>query len=264
MYSFNIQDICKIAKKVGRSIIPLWENVQLLHVHQKDDLSPYTQADRLAHQIIYEELPKISNTIPILSEEGEHNTYKIRQDWDLYWCIDPIDGTKEFIRGDWDWTINIALIAKQTPILGVVYAPALNLLYYASMGNGAFINGNRIPFIKKRKNKIYKIALSKSHISKETNDFVKKFPYAYEILQLGSSLKICYIAQGLSDCYPRMSPTMEWDTAASDIIARESGAILLDWNTKQPLCYNKHSLKNPPFVATNSLDILIPYIKGGK
>lgn len=251
---FNIKKICEIAQKAGKSIIPFWENNKDIQLQHKVDLSPYTQADQLAQEIIVDNLSKISNDIPILSEEGIQIPYDIRKEWELYWCIDPLDGTKEFITQKNDWTINIALILKNSPILGVVYAPLLDLTYYASLGDGAFLNNKKIS-IQKNHNP-YKIATSRSHLSQETIDFIELLPHKNkEIVRLGSSLKICYVAQGLIDCYPRLSPTMEWDTAASDIIARESGAVMLEWESKLPLLYNKEKLTNPSFIVVNSKEI---------
>lgn len=250
----HTRNICQIAQKAGENIIPFWKNIKDIQIQRKDDLSPYTQADKLAHEIISEKLSKISNNIPILSEEGKHAPYESRKDWELFWCIDPLDGTKEFIAGEKDWTINIALIHKNTPILGVVYSPLLDLMYCAKLSEGAFVNGKKMTA--KSSHKTYKIAISRSHPSQETAHFIEHLPYPdKEIVKLGSSLKICYVAQGLINCYPRLSPTMEWDTAASDIIAKESGATILEWQSKTPLIYNKKSLINPPFVVANSKEI---------
>lgn len=169
--------------------------------------------------------------------------------WEYFWCVDPIDGTKEFIKKNGEFTINIALIHKDTPILGVVYAPALELMYSAKQGEGAFKNNKKLPLNAQRET--YKIVASKSHMSKETSDFIKSLETnkSKELISMGSSLKLCLVASNEADIYPRLGPTMEWDTAAADAIVRESGKMTYDFNTQKPLIYNKEDLRNPYFIV---------------
>ena len=196
----------------------------------------------------------------ILSEENKVIPYEQRKNWEYYWCIDPIDGTKEFIKKNGDFTINIALIHKNTPILGVVNAPAINNIYYAEKGNGAYKNGKRIIASNNLKDKI-KVVASKSHLNEETKKFINNLNKIYknvELISRGSSLKFCIIAEGKADIYPRLAPTMEWDTAAADIIVREAGKMtyiydnLFDLqflNKATKMSYNKENLLNPYFVV---------------
>ncbi len=186
-----------------------------------------------------------------MSEENKEIGYEIRKDWDYYWCIDPIDGTKEFIKKNGEFTINIALIHKNTPVLGVVYVPVVDELYYAKKGEGAYKNGQKLPLQKNAnlKEKLYIVA-SKSHLSSETQAFIDSLD-AKEIEQVskGSSLKLCMVAEGVADIYPRLAPTMEWDTAAADAIVRESGKMTYQFENEEPLVYNKENLLNPWFLV---------------
>ena len=215
-----------------------------------------------------------------MSEEGKEIPYEERKDWEYYWCIDPIDGTKEFIKKNDEFTVNIALIHKDTPVLGVVYAPALGEMYYAVKGKGAFKlelsvkssgvrkewleNANALPLsLEGRSQNSLVIVASKSHLTKETEDFIddiiENHPESRtlnpELLSKGSSLKLVMVAEGVADIYPRLAPTMEWDTAAADAIVREAGKMTYQYNPKlgtqnpEPLRYNKENLLNPWFVV---------------
>jgi 3'(2'), 5'-bisphosphate nucleotidase len=186
-----------------------------------------------------------------MSEENQQIKYEIRKNWEYYWCIDPIDGTKEFIKKNDEFTVNIALIHKNIPVLGVVYAPALNEMYYAKQNEGAFKNGQKLP-LQMNSNLTEKLTVvaSKSHLSPQTQDFIDNID-TKEITQVsrGSSLKLCMVAEGSADIYPRLAPTMEWDTAAADAIVRESGKMSYQYNTDKPIDYNKKNLLNPWFVC---------------
>jgi len=243
----NIEDIKHIALNAGKLIMEIYKKD--FTIEYKDDKSPLTEADTKSNELICNTLEKMYPAIPILSEENKEVSYEIRKDWEYYWCIDPIDGTKEFIKKNGEFTVNIALIYKNIPVLGVVYAPALELMYYSKKGCGAFKNDIRLP-IKREDNKFIIVA-SKSHMSNETQQFVDdiKTDKVKELVSMGSSLKLCLIAEGKADIYPRLAPTMEWDTAAAHAIVLESGKKVLQYDENKGVIYNKKNLLNPFFVV---------------
>ena len=246
--NIDIKEIETIAKEAGKAIMEIYN--QDFEVEYKEDKSPLTIADKKSNEIICQALEKKYPNIPILSEENKTIPYEIRKNWDYYWCIDPIDGTKEFIKKNGEFTINIALIYKDTPVLGVVYAPAIDEMYSAKKGFGAFKNGEKLPLKinSNPKEKLYVVA-SKSHLSKETQNFIDNLGKNIEQISKGSSLKLCMVAEGIADIYPRLAPTMEWDTAAADAIVRESGKMTYEFDTNKPIVYNKEDLLNPWFVV---------------
>jgi len=247
--NINVKDIKNIALIAGKAIMGIYNKD--FSVEYKEDNSPLTEADIKANEIICSALDKLYPNIPIMSEENQQTKYEVRKSWDYYWCIDPIDGTKEFIKKNGEFTVNIALIHNNIPVLGVVYAPAVDKIYIAKKDEGAFLNGERLPLTvnDNKKEKLYVVA-SKSHLSKETQEFIDNLD-TKEIEQVskGSSLKLCMVATGEADIYPRLAPTMEWDTAAADAIVRESGKMTYDYNTNKPLNYNKKNLLNAWFVV---------------
>lgn len=233
-------------------------------VEYKSDDSPLTIADKEAHQTIVSFLE--STGFPILSEEGNHADYEIRKNWDTFWLIDPLDGTKEFVKKNGDFTINIALIVRNSPALGVVFVPVHKDLYWGSEkgsyttkleqsnSNEAvttlFQHGKRLPLTSERKN--YVIVGSRSHMNEATHKYVEillKERHDIEFISRGSSLKFCTLAEGNADIYPRFGPTMEWDTAAGHAVAYFAGCTILNADTQQPLIYNKLNLLNPHFIA---------------
>lgn len=281
----NIDEIKKIAIEAGSAIMEIYK--QDFSVEYKEDESPLTQADLKANEIICTALEKLNsklkiehltfNPIPIMSEENKQTPYEERKNWEYYWCIDPIDGTKEFIKKNDEFTVNIALIHKNSPVLGVVYAPALHELYYAQKGQGAFkevlsaqnsvFSVQKLP-LRQNSNtaKNISVVASKSHLSSETQEFIDNLELNTEHLTLsskGSSLKLCMIATGEADIYPRLAPTMEWDTAAADAIVREAGKMIYQYDNKvlatdflstinhrlKTMVYNKEELLNPWFVV---------------
>jgi 3'(2'), 5'-bisphosphate nucleotidase len=195
-----------------------------------------------------------------MSEENKIIDYKVRKNWEYYWCIDPIDGTKEFIKKNDEFTVNIALVHKDAPVLGVVYAPAIDKMYWAKKDEGAFVNGEKLPLkTNSTPNKKLFVVASKSHLSSETQEFIDNLD-TKQVKQVskGSSLKLCMVAEGSADIYPRIAPTMEWDTAAADAIVREAGKMTYQYNSKfniqnlsleTPMVYNKENLLNPYFVV---------------
>jgi len=245
----DIQDIVTIAKEAGKAIMQVYK--QDFEVEYKQDSSPLTLADKKANDIIEDGLNKLSVNLPILSEEGNNIPYKDRKHWEYFWLVDPLDGTKEFVKKNDEFTVNIALIHKDTPILGVVYAPALDVCYWAKQGEGAFKDGQNLPLKAESQHNTYKIVVSRFHMSDETQVFIDAIDVGREkeLISIGSSLKICLVAEGKADIYPRLAPTMEWDTAAADVIARESGGVVYSINDSKPILYNKENLLNPWFVV---------------
>jgi len=247
----NINDIIAIAQKAGDVIMEIYSKD--FGVEYKDDKSPLTEADQKANDIIVNSLNALSVQFPILSEEGRLIPYQERKDWEYFWMVDPLDGTKEFIKKNDEFTVNIALIHRNSPVLGVVYAPALKEMYWAKQGSGAFKNNERLPLeVNEAHEKILTVVASKSHLSEETEIFIEALKATTEQLifvSKGSSLKLCMVAEGSADIYPRLAPTMEWDTAAADAIVRESGKMTYQHQYKIFIKYNKENLLNPWFIV---------------
>ncbi len=243
----ELDKIVDIAKKASDAIMEIYNKD--FKIEYKDDKSPLTQADTKANEIICNTLLKLYPNIPIMSEENKQVDYETRKNWEYYWCIDPIDGTKEFIKKNGEFTINIALIHKDIPVLGVVYAPVLDEMYKAKKGEGAFKNNQKLPIHRDDIN--YVIVASKSHMSEETQQFIENIETKKEkvLISKGSSLKLCMVAEGVADIYPRLAPTMEWDTAAADAIVRESGKMTYQLEDNIPILYNKKELLNPWFMV---------------
>jgi 3'(2'), 5'-bisphosphate nucleotidase len=235
-------------------------------IEYKDDKSPLTEADKRSHNTIMKFLEKYN--IPVLSEEGKEIPYEKRKEWDLFWMIDPLDGTKEFIKKNGEFTINIALINKNEPVFGVVYAPAIEKIYFTdenssykadlSLNDFKLQNIQKMPLKEKRDK--FVIVASKSHLNEETKEFIEniKIDKEKEFISIGSSLKLCLVAEGKADIYPRLAPTMEWDTAAADAVVRKTGRKVyqlpindyrLSINDYRQLVYNKENLLNPYFVV---------------
>ncbi len=259
----KVTEIIEIAYEAGEGILEIYKTMNSVEVEYKEDKSPLTEADKKAHSIIENRLKKVFD-YPILSEEGKEVPYEKRRRWKYFWLVDPLDGTKEFIKRNGEFTVNIALIHNQKPVLGVVYAPALNLLYYGEVGKGGYKieNGKKEKLsinYEKEKNKITVVA-SKSHLNEETSDFIEGLKNYYsnvETVSIGSSLKICLLAEGKADIYPRIAPTMEWDTAAAHAVLNSAGGKIVQYKNvpfseirRLPeLLYNKENLLNPYFVA---------------
>ena len=244
----KIEDLKDIALKAGEIIMKIYKKDFM--VDYKDDKSPLTQADLKSNELICSELNRLYPNISIMSEENKQVSYEVRKGWEYYFCVDPIDGTKEFIKKNDEFTVNIALIKNNTPIMGVVYAPALDELYWAD-GINSYKNNDKLPLKinKNPKEKLFVVA-SKSHLSPETQEFIDKLD-SKEIVQVskGSSLKLCMVAEGIADIYPRLAPTMEWDTAAADAIVRCAGKMTYQYENNEPMVYNKNDLLNPWFVV---------------
>jgi 3'(2'), 5'-bisphosphate nucleotidase len=240
--------VIAIAREAGDKIMEIY-NRDFSIVQKKDD-SPVTEADMAAHAIIDDGLEEIAPQYPLLSEESASISYEDRRRWEYYWLVDPLDGTREFIKRNGEFTVNIALIHDHRAILGVVYAPAFSCCYYATKGHGAFKQeGEQAPVkIEVRKTRRQKtiVAGSRSHSGKSLKRFLANLG-EHELLAVGSALKSCLVAEGKADIYPRLGPTSEWDTAAAQCIVEEAGGFVTD-TTMQCLPYNsKSSLLNPEF-----------------
>jgi 3'(2'), 5'-bisphosphate nucleotidase len=218
-------------------------------VTAKPDRSPLTLADAAAHETIVRGLAEIDPDTPVVSEEGRVPDYEERRRWSRYWLVDPLDGTKEFIGRNGEFTVNVALIEAGRPTMGVVFAPAADLLYHGLEGLGSWRQAGQEPATRvfsreRRGDEALTVVESRSHPSAELEDLLRTLRVGRRI-QLGSSLKFCWLADGRADVYPRLGPTMEWDVAAGDCIYRNSGR---GGPRPSPLTYNKPDLRNPSFV----------------
>lgn len=226
-------------------------------ITNKADDTPLTLADLAAHHVIVDGLNKLEIAYPILSEEAANIAYEERSTWSRYWLIDPLDGTKEFIKRNGEFTVNIALIENGIPVLGVVYAPVLDVCYYGALGIGAHIQRGTTPAqtIKARAaqtGETLKVVSSRSHTDERTHALLAKLGN-HECISMGSSLKLCLVAEGVAHFYPRLGPTMEWDTAAAHAVVSVAGGSVCDW-TGEELHYNKADLLNPEFFVMHQRD----------
>lgn len=252
--------------EAGKAILEVYATS--FDIELKKDRSPITAADKHSHQILYEGLMEIGG-FPILSEEMRQISYKERKHWNTFWLVDPLDGTKEFIKRNGEFTVNIALIHENQPVFGLIYVPVAGIFYYALKRQGAYrlsLNSSlampgaydeiialskKLP-VEHSPQGEYIIAVSRSHLSPKTVDYIrdKKTEYpTIRTIEAGSSLKFCLVAEGKADAYPRFGPTMEWDTAAGQIIVTEAGKTLVGYDNMKPLTYNKPELLNPFFLV---------------
>lgn len=258
--------------RAGALIMEVY-NSNDFQVNLKSDKTPLTLADRLAHDSIKNDLSK--TFIPVLSEEGRNIVYEERKGWEYFWIVDPLDGTKEFIKRNGEFTVNIALIQNKYPILGVVYVPVTGELYFSLALEGAYKVSNlvakketrltynelistakKLPFDSDRKNVI--IVESRSHTSNETLEYIERLKQKFgdiESISRGSSLKMCMIAEGNADIYPRLSLSSEWDTAAGQAIVEGAGYLVYTYETKERMAYNKEELLNPWFIVKGKVNL---------
>ena len=246
----NLPELLDISKEAalaaGRDILKIYKSGDF-SIEAKADNSPLTLADQASHNRIISFLEKTG--IPILSEEGAEIPFDKRKEWDYFWMIDPLDGTKEFIKKNGEFTVNIALIHFGKPILGVVYPPVLNQMYSAIKDNGSYLDGQKNQVTGRTLDQSnLKTVASRSHMSPETEDFLGQLKEP-EIVSKGSSLKLLMVASGDADVYPRFGPTMEWDTAAAHIIVEEAGGQVVHPDLQTPVVYNKKNLLNPFFIV---------------
>lgn len=265
-YSEYLSIAIRAAIEAGKSIMDIYTEPNAdFGIEQKKDNSPLTRADKAAHLVIIDALS--ATPFPVLSEEGKEIPFKERSAWKTLWIVDPLDGTKEFIKRNGEFTVNIALVEKGIPVLGVIYVPCRKELYYASDDAGAF----KVTGIDYEKQISYQeikqqaeclplpdshedtvVVASRSHLTEETSAFIedlRKQGKPVTMISSGSSLKICLVAEGAADVYPRFAPTMEWDTAAGHAIARAAGFDIWHIDGNSPLSYNKEDLLNPWFIV---------------
>ena len=247
-----------LSKAAGEKILSIYDTD--FEVKDKGDKSPLTEADMLSHRTICDGLSVLTPDIPILSEESADVPYSVRKKWNRYWLVDPLDGTREFIKRNGEFTVNIAFIEDHRSVLGVVYVPVTRLCYFARRGGNAFKQEDNRPAVHIRAKQTiagnFIIAGSRSHGSEQQTRFINSLGSDTELIAIGSSLKFCLVAEGRVDIYPRFGPTSEWDTAAAQCIVEESGGIVTNTRFK-PLLYNtRESILNPGFlvIADKSFD----------
>ncbi|MGY3859933.1 3'(2'),5'-bisphosphate nucleotidase CysQ [Aeromonas intestinalis] len=249
-----ISDLEPIARAAGRAILAIYH--QPFEVEYKQDESPLTAADKGAHEIIVRALATLTPGIPVLSEESDAGVMQERLDWSRYWLVDPLDGTKEFVSRNGEFTVNIALIEAGRPVWGLVYAPVLDKLWYGGKGVGAWrTDASGTAPIQTRphaEGQVWKVVGSRNHLSQATLDYLARFgdmaKGEIELIAMGSSLKFCIIAEGGAELYPRLAPTCEWDTAAAQAVLEGAGGSVTQLDGA-PLAYNKPDILNPWFVA---------------
>jgi 3'(2'), 5'-bisphosphate nucleotidase len=240
--------IIALCREAGRATMTYYDGADA-GVREKADQSPVTLADEVAHGILVDGLRRLDPSTPVVSEEDVMASFEDRRGWRRFWLVDPLDGTKEFIKRRAEFTVNVGLIDEGEPVFGVVLAPALDLLYWAAKGQGAWREAKggapeRIFSATPEPGRPLTVVESLSHPSPELEEYLQTIPVARRV-KAGSSLKFCWVAEGRADVYPRLGPTMEWDVAAGDCIYRQSGRGA---ERPSPLTYNKPDLRNPSFV----------------
>ena len=253
MMNIQIKKIEEIAKKAGHEVLRIYRDESLFgHIDYKSDNSPLTLADKASNEIIVNLLRDTYPDIPILSEEEKHVDYTERSKWNTFWLVDPLDGTKEFIKRNGEFTVNIALIDDGFPILGVIYAPVLDKLYVGdSRSSQAYLidgKSNNIQLKVNRKGEGRVAVGSRSHASEEESDLLKSYGVK-ETISIGSSLKFCMVAEGKADIYYRHGPTMEWDTGAGQAIVEAAGGTVKYMEANSRFSYNKENLLNGSFLV---------------
>lgn len=243
--------VINIAEQAGAAILTIYQkDSTAFNVTDKADNSPLTAADLASHQLIVNALQALTPELPILSEEAADISWNIRKTWQRYWLVDPLDGTKEFIKRNGEFTVNIALIEDGEPVLGVIFAPVLDKTYYAAKGEGAFVKhgeASRVIRVATPGDTV-RVVGSRSHPSPDLAGYLQQFP-KHDMVPVGSSLKFCLVAEGSADVYPRFGPTMQWDTGAGHIIALEAGAkVSFDGISRR--VYQREKLLNPNFIVS--------------
>lgn len=256
-YCALLEGVIPIARDAGKAILEIYETDYA--IEHKDDKTPLTEADMAAHHIIDDGLVKMTPDIPVLSEESAKIPFEERSQWSTYWLVDPLDGTREFIKRNGEFTVNIALVENGEPVVGMVYVPVTGVSYFACRTHGAWktestdAEPQRISVRPMPKEGPLVIAGSRSHRGTSLNTFLENVG-EYEIISMGSSLKSCLVAEGKADLYPRLGPTSEWDTAAAHCVVDEAGGRITDTSMK-PLRYNtKDSLLNPYFFVCGDME----------
>ena len=252
--NIRISDLISIAKAAGEKILEVYQTEsENWDISFKGDNSPLTIADQLANDIIIEKLKHLFPEIPIISEENKEIAYEIRKNYPLFWLVDPLDGTKEFIKRNGEFTVNIALIQDQKVIGGIVYVPVQDKMYFAQKNKGAFVIDkgvqSKLEVAKYDKNQSNLVIVSsRSHMNEQTTNYISQYNDP-QITSIGSSLKLLLVAEGKAHIYPRLGPTMEWDTAAAHAIVNEAGGKVINYEDHTELNYNKENLLNPYFIT---------------
>lgn len=242
-----LESVIDIAKAADKAILAIYR--RSFEVTYKDDASPLTEADLVSHQVIMDGLSKLEPAIPILSEEGTKIPWAERQQWRTFWLVDPIDGTKDFVNRSGEFTVNIALVHEGVPVLGVVTAPALGEVFAGIVGKGAWkidATGRRAISVVEPRSPL-RVVASKNHLNAETRVYIDQLG-EHVLVQAGSSLKFCRIAEGAADHYPRLGPTCEWDIGAAQAVLEAAGGQVTTLEGA-PMVYGKESVLNPYFVA---------------
>ena len=251
-----LDPVIELARDAGRRIVEIYEDE--FTVEHKDDKTPLTEADLAAHNAIVAGLGVLDAELPVLSEESAEVPFEQRQQWQRYWLVDPLDGTREFIKRNGEFTVNIALIDGHRPTLGVVHVPVSGVTYFAAQGRGAFRqDGESVPVpmhVRRYEQGRVTVAGSRSHRGDSLNRFLANLP-DYEVISMGSALKSCLVAEGKADIYPRLGPTSEWDTAAAQCIVEEAGGQVTDTQMRTLLYNTKESLLNPHFFVFGAGDV---------
>jgi 3'(2'), 5'-bisphosphate nucleotidase len=264
-YSHLLKTALFASLKAGEAILEVYKTD--FSVEKKSDYSPLTEADKRAHTVINDMLQE--SGFPVLSEEGRNIEYDERKNWEVLWIVDPLDGTKEFVKKNGEFTVNIALIVNREPAIGVIYVPVKDVLYFASTEIGSYKLSNagqilkttssvneiiqkseKLPIVNHREK--YTMVASRSHLSLETEEYIKEAKKIYkelEMVSMGSSLKFCLVAEGIADVYPRFTPTNEWDTAAGQAIVKFAGKGVYHYPGNKPMLYNKPDIRNTWFIA---------------
>ena len=266
----NPIDLLQISLSAGKEIMAVYG--QELAVEAKADDSPLTIADQRSHRVIEAGLSSAYPDIPVLSEEGSEVSYAERKNWKRFWLVDPLDGTKEFIKRNGEFTVNIALIEGNYPVLGAIYAPATDVFYYGEEQDGAFklegastvklkdiaeLSKKSVPLSVRKAGDQIRVVASRSRMSAETQDFIERLKEVGKVVETvaaGSSLKFCLVAEGLTDYYPRYAPTMEWDTAAGQAIVEAAGGNVRNTKDQSRFSYNQENLKNDWFLAAGQAE----------
>jgi len=248
-----LDPVADIARRAGAAILEVYNGPDF-DVERKGDDSPLTAADLAAHKLIVKGLAELTPDIPVHSEESEGITWEMRRDWQRYWLVDPLDGTKEFIKRNGEFTVNIALIEKGVPVLGVVHVPVMGVTYLGGEGIGAFKeseSGRETIQVRSTPPKAIVMVASRSHGTDTIavlEGLIGQRLGPVELTSMGSSLKLCLVAEGRADIYPRLAPTSEWDTAAADAVVRAAGGTVVNTDF-EPLQYNKQNILNPHFLV---------------
>ena len=247
-------EVTALAREAGRAILEVYASS--FSVQEKEDRSPLTEADLRSEKLILAGLKRIAPEVPVLSEESAQAPYSTRRNWSRLWVVDPLDGTKEFVQRNGEFTVNIALVDSQRPVLGIVHAPALERTYYACEGVGAFRSdaqaAGRPIRVAKQRHAPLRVVGSRSHRGSSLDAFLSRVG-PHELVEVGSSLKLCLVAEGQADVYPRLGPTSEWDTAAGQCVLEQAGGQVLKLDG-EPLEYNRENTLNPNFIGFGDAD----------